>query len=169
MSVHTPTASTLTRVSQVQPNTLMKPVQPTYPHPSTDTRNDVGGPLDLSPSGARSVQTSPVVKTTPQVTITPLKTPGVRLMRMAEGIRSTPLQSPAKMMSPQLQGHATPDNVVFTSNPPPSNQADSKWARRQRSRSGDRGHRKPKSTAWQRSMEWLNQKTQSQKAMQHRR
>ena len=28
------------------------------------------------------------------------------------------------MMSPQLQVHATPANVVFTSNPPPSNQAD---------------------------------------------
>ena len=126
MSMHTPTAATLTGVSQVQPNTLMMPVQPTNPHPSTDTGNAVGGPLDLSPSGARSVQMSPAARTSSQmqVTITPLKTPGGRLMRIAEGIRSTPLQSPANMRSPQLPGHATPNHVVFTANPPPSNLAD---------------------------------------------
>ncbi|MEW8644208.1 MAG: hypothetical protein AB2609_19455, partial [Candidatus Thiodiazotropha sp.] len=91
MGVHIPTASTLPGVSQVQPNTLMMPVQPTNPHPSSNTRNNVGGPLDLSPSGVRSGQMLPVARTTPQmqVTITPLKTPGGRLMRITEGIRST--------------------------------------------------------------------------------
>ena len=47
MSMHTPTASTLIGVSQVQPNILMMPVQPTNPHPSTNTRKEVGGPLVL--------------------------------------------------------------------------------------------------------------------------